>query len=95
VDPLQLLPKQYLLDIANQLMASGRHAESASAYERFLVHYPSYEYVEQVELILGILYARYLSNPELAIKHLEIAKQRLIDQGQLKMCETELGRLKS
>jgi membrane associated rhomboid family serine protease len=94
VDPLQLLPKQYLLDIANQLMASGKHAESASAYERFLVHYSNYEYKEQVELILGILYARYLANPELAIKHLELAKQGILDQGQLKMCEAELARLK-
>jgi membrane associated rhomboid family serine protease len=95
IDSLQVLPKQYLLDIANQLMASGRHAESASAYERFLVHYPNYEYIEQVELILGILYARYLSNPDLAIKHLEAAKMGMLDQGQMKMCETELARLKS
>jgi membrane associated rhomboid family serine protease len=95
IDPLQILPKQYLLDIANQLMASGKHAESAAAYERFLVHYSTYEYIEQVELILGILYARYLSNPELAIKHLETAKKGIHDQGQLKMCETELQRLKS
>jgi membrane associated rhomboid family serine protease len=95
IDPLQILPKQYLLDIANQLMASGKHAESAAAYERFLVHYSTYQYIEQVELILGILYARYLSNPELAVKHLEIAKKGIHDQGQLKMCETELQRLKS
>jgi membrane associated rhomboid family serine protease len=94
IDSLQVLPRQYLLDIANQLMASGRHAESASAYERFLVHYANYEYKEQVELILGILYARYLSNPELAIKHLETAKVGMLDQGQLKMCEAELARLK-
>jgi membrane associated rhomboid family serine protease len=94
VDPHQILPKQYLLDIANQLMASGRHAESAAAYENFLVHYPTYEYVEQVELILGILYARYLSDPQRATKHLEAAKQGLLDQGQLKMCEAELLRLK-
>jgi len=95
LDPSQVLPKQYLLDIANQLMASGRHVESAAAYENFLVHYPSYEYVEQVELILGILYARYLSDPEKAIKHLETARQGILDQGQLKMCEAELQRLKS
>jgi membrane associated rhomboid family serine protease len=95
IDPLQILPKQYLLDIANQLMASGKHAESAAAYECFLVHYSAYEYIEQVELILGILYARYLSNPELAIKHLETAKKGMLDPGQLKMCEAELQRLKS
>ncbi|HSV27512.1 MAG TPA: rhomboid family intramembrane serine protease [Sedimentisphaerales bacterium] len=95
VDPRQILPRQYLLDIANQLMASGRHPESAKAYEDFLVHYPGYEYIEQVELILGILCARYLSDPDRAIKHLEAAKQGLLDPGQIKMCEAELQRLKS
>jgi len=95
IDPNQILPRQYLLDIANQLMASGRHPESAAAYENFLVHYPTYEYVEQVQLILGILYARYLSDPQRATKYLETARQGLTDPGQLKMCEAELQRLKS
>ena len=93
-DSRQILPKQQLLDIANQLAGDNKHAESAQAYEQFLTHYSNYEYAEQVELMLGILYCRYLNQPQLAIKNLEAAAQKLTDPGQLKMCQDELARLK-
>jgi membrane associated rhomboid family serine protease len=95
LDDQQILPRQQLLDIANQLAGENNHAESARAYERFLTHYGSYEYAEQVELMLGILYSRYLHRTEPAIKHLEAAVQKLTDPGQLKMCRDELGRLQT
>ena len=95
LDDQQILPRQQLLDIANQLAGENNHAESARAYERFLTHYASYEYAEQVELMLGIQYSRYLNRTELAIKHLEAAVQKLTDPGQLKMCRDELGRLQT
>jgi len=93
LDSEQVLPRQYLLDIANQLAGENKHAESAQAYEKFLTHYSNYEYVEQVELMLGILYSRYLHKPELAIKHLQTAAQKLSDPGQVKMCNDELAKL--
>jgi hypothetical protein len=93
LDSEQILPRQHLLDIANQLASDKRAAESAHAYEQFLTHYGNYEYVEQVELMLGILYCRYLNQPEQAIKHLEAAAKKLTDPGQLKMCQDELARL--
>ena len=93
LDSEQLLPRQHLLDIANQLASESKHAESAQAYEKFLTHYSNYEYVEQVELMVGILYSRYLHKAELAIKHLQAAAQKLSDRGQLKMCNDELARL--
>lgn len=93
-DSEQILPRQQLLDIANQLAGDKKPAESAQAYEQFLTHYSNYEYAEQVELMLGILYSRYLNQPNLAIKHLEIAAQKLSDPGQLKMCQNELAQLK-
>ena len=95
LDDQQILPRQQLLDIANQLAGENNHAESARAYERFLTHYGGYEYAEQVELMLGILYSRYLNRTEPAIKHLEAAVQKLTDPGQLKMCRDELGRLQT
>ncbi len=95
LDDQQILPRQQLLDIANQLAGENNHAESARAYERFLTHYGSYEYAEQVELMLGILYSRYLHRTEPAIKHLEAAVQKLTDPGQLKMCRDELARLQT
>jgi membrane associated rhomboid family serine protease len=95
LDSDQLLPRQYLLDIANQLASESKHAESAQAYEKFLTHYNNYEYIEQVELMVGILYSRYLHKPKLAIKHLQAAAQKLSDSGQLKMCNDELAKLRS
>jgi len=93
LDSEQLLPRQQLLDIANQLAGDSRHAESAQAYEQFLAHYANYEYTEQIELMLGILYSRYLEKPEAAVKHLGAAADKLTDPGQLKMCRDELAGL--
>lgn len=92
-DNEQVLPRQQLLDIANQLAGESRYTEAAQAYEQFLSHYKNYEYIEQVELMLGLIYARYLNQPEEAIKHLQIAEKKLHDPGQLKMCQAELARL--
>jgi len=94
LDDRQILPRQHLLDIANQLASESRHAEAARAYEQFLANYGNYEYADQVELMLGILYARYLHEPVKAIKHLEAACEKLVDPSQLKMCREELARLK-
>jgi hypothetical protein len=94
VDEAQVPPRQYLLDIANQLASEDRHEESARAYEKFLAHYGSYEHTKQVELMLGILYSRYLEKRGLAIKHLEAASDKLTDPGQVKMCRDELAKLR-
>jgi membrane associated rhomboid family serine protease len=93
LDSEQLLPRQYLLDIANQLASENKHTQAAQAYEQFLTHYSKYEYVEQVELMLGLLYSRYLENRELAAKHLQAAAKKLSDPGQIKMCNDELAKL--
>lgn len=93
VDSEQLLPRQYLLDIANQLASASRPAEAAWAYEQFLTHYGSYQHAEQVELMLGILYARYLNKPEEAVRHLRRAAERLSDPSQIQLCQEELARL--
>lgn len=94
LDSEQYLPRQYQLDISNQLMSMGAWSESARAYEVFLAHYSSYEHVEQVRLMLGVLYSRYLDKPENAITQLQAAKERLTDPGQIKMCSEELEKLK-
>jgi len=93
LDNKQILPRQQLLDIANQLASENKSAESAQAYEQFLANYPNYEYANQVELMLGILYCRYLNQPDLAIKHLNSAAKKLSDPSQLKMCQDELSKL--
>jgi len=90
-----VLAQQHQLDVANQLMSMGRWEESAAAYEKFLSHYKSYEYAEQVQLMLGILYSRYLGAPAKAIGYLKAAREKLTDSGQIKMCEAELAKLES
>lgn len=93
IDSSQVPPRQYLLDIANQLASENKHVDSARAYEVFLTNYANYEYIEQVQLMAGIIYSRYLHQPEMAIKRLQAACGKLTDPGQLKMCEDELKKL--
>jgi tetratricopeptide (TPR) repeat protein len=95
IDSEQLLPRQQLLDIANHLASENKHTQAAQAYEKFLAHYHNYEYVEQVELMLGLLYSRYLNQAAPAIRHLTAAAKKLSDHGQLKMCQDELARLQN
>jgi len=91
----QPLPRQALLDIANQFMSAGNWNQAASAYERFMSYYGGYEYAEQVMLMLGIIYARYLSDSQKALEYLKKAVNRLTDPSQKKMCEDEIRRLES
>jgi hypothetical protein len=93
VDCEQVLSRQYLLDIGNQLASARRSSQAAYAYEQFLTHYGTYEHAEQVELMLGILYSRYLHRPQEATRHLQRAAERLTDEAQMKMCREELARL--
>jgi hypothetical protein len=93
IDSEQVLARQQLLDIANQLASTRQSQAAARAYEQFLDHYGSYEYIEQVMLMLGLIYARYLNEAEKAIQCLRKAEQRLTDSQQLRMCREELARL--
>ncbi len=95
LDSGQLLPRQYLLDIANQLASDHCPSEAAWAYEQFLTHYGTSEHAEQVELMLGILYSRYLDKAEEAVKHLQRAAERLSDPSQVKLCQEELAHLRA
>ena len=95
LDPNQLLARQYLLDIANELAGKAKRDEAADAYEKFLAHYANYEYVEQVELMLGLIYSRYLDKPDLALKHLKVAEPKLADPAQLQLCRDELDKLQN
>ena len=93
LDESQVLARQNLLDVANQLMTMGQYEESAEAYEKFLKHYKGYQHAEQVQLMLGVLYSRYLKKDSQALKCLAAARGKLSDPGQLEMCEDEIRRL--
>lgn len=89
----EVIARQSLLDVANQLMAMGKWQESAAAYQKFLNHYGGYEYAEQVELMLGLLYSRYLNDREKALKYLKSCSGKLRDAGQKKMCNEEINKM--
>jgi hypothetical protein len=93
IDESQVLPRQLQLDLANQLMAESQWAQSAHAYEGFLAHYADYEFAEQVHLMLGLVYGRYLNRPQEALEQLRQAEARLSDPGQKNLCRQEIERL--
>lgn len=92
-DTGQLLPRQAMLDISNQLMSAGRWTDAAKAYEKFLSCYSGTERCEQVLLMLGIIYARYLSDKQKALDYLKKAYDKLTDPSQKKLCNDEIKRL--
>ncbi len=92
--PDEVLPEKYQLDIANQMMADGDYSHSAQAYEKFIQKYPKSEQVDQVKLLLGVIYSRYTSNPRRAKELLEEIKDKLKDPKQRQLCLSELEKLK-
>lgn len=69
-DPNQVLPRRHMLAIANHLMTVGQYAQAAAAYEKFLKQFPTDLEAQQIRLVLGILYAKYLQQYEPAQRHL-------------------------
>ncbi|MCF7957271.1 MAG: rhomboid family intramembrane serine protease [Phycisphaerae bacterium] len=94
LDNNQILPQQNQLDIANKLMQTAQYEHAAKAYEDFLQHYTRYPFTEQVDLMLGLIYARYLHQNDKAVVCLEKALNKLNDPGQKQMCQDELDRIK-
>ncbi|MEM6750601.1 MAG: rhomboid family intramembrane serine protease [Planctomycetota bacterium] len=61
--PDQALPQDQQLEIANALMATGAYDHAAAAYALLLRQYPAYPQRHQVQLILGLIFGRYLREP--------------------------------
>jgi membrane associated rhomboid family serine protease len=93
LDPEQVLSRQAQLDIANQLASQQLYPDAAEAYELFLRHYKNFEQIEQVELMLGLIYARYLSRYDRAKEYLIRAMARLHGERELTLARTELQRI--
>ena len=95
IDPAATLPPQEQLDIGNQLMADGHYAEAAGAYEDYLRLYPTSAagQQDQVTLILGLIYARYLPQAERAKELFRNLLPRLHNPREKQMAEAELQRL--
>ena len=93
VDAEQVLARQAQLDIASQLASQQLYPQAAEAYELFLRHYKNFEQVEQVELMLGLIYARYLEKYDRAKEYLLRAMARLHGDKELKLARDELNRI--
>ena len=96
IDSQQVLARQTQLDVANELYSRGDHAPAAAAYEAYLRQYArNAEAVEQIQLILGLLYARYLSKPERARELLTKALEKLHGEREVAIAREELANLSS
>jgi membrane associated rhomboid family serine protease len=93
IDPEQVLARQAQLDVANQLSSQQLYPQAADAYELFLRHYKGYEQIEQVELMLGLIYARYLEKYDRAKEYLIRAMARLTGDRELRLAREELKRI--
>ncbi|HEX3357474.1 MAG TPA: rhomboid family intramembrane serine protease [Tepidisphaeraceae bacterium] len=93
IDPNQVMSRQTQLDIANQLFADGLHPAAADAYELFLRTYPKAEQIENVQLILAIVYARYLNRYDRAKELLTSALTKLHAERDIELAKSELARI--
>jgi tetratricopeptide (TPR) repeat protein len=79
LDPQQCLSEFAQLDVARQLYQSGRFADAAAAFQRFIDCYPMSREADNARLFLGILYARDLNDPGNAERVLREAVEKLRD----------------
>lgn len=75
--PGQVLSQRAQADVANQLMRDASYPDAAEAYRLLLATYPSHPEKAHYQLMLGLVYARYLGRPADAKPLLEQAAERL------------------
>jgi outer membrane protein assembly factor BamD (BamD/ComL family) len=61
--------------------------QAAAAYERYVQTYPTAADVDQVRLLLGILFARDLGQLDRARQYLTQAMERLTDSRRRQQCQ--------
>jgi len=91
--PDQVLSRDVQLDLANHAMGQQRHGTAAKAYERFIAAYPKDDQADEVHLLLGLIYAKYLGQPAKARPNLEKAIATLDDPQRSRMAADLLASL--
>ncbi len=89
-----LLPMNQQLDVANYLMSARQYPQASDAYERFLNHYGSYEYLGDIRLMLGLIYGRYLHQDKKAEAHLNQAIPDLRESSKVELARNELAEVR-
>jgi membrane associated rhomboid family serine protease len=92
LNPGLTLNQQNQLDLANTLMSDSQWDWAAKAYENYLAQYGQNN-AEQVQLMLGLLYTRYIYKPDRAEELLGQALKKLSQPSQIRMCEDLLTEL--
>jgi membrane associated rhomboid family serine protease len=92
LNPGLTMPQQNQLDLANTLMSDSQWDWAAKAYENYLTQYGQ-NGGEQVQLMLGLLYTRYIHEPVRAEELLRQALEKLTQPSQIRMCEDLLKEL--
>lgn len=92
IDPNQVLSRQSQLDVANQLFSQQIYPAAADAYELFLHQYPKYDQLEQIQLMLGVIYSRYVPRPDKAKTYLSAAMERLTNPRDAELARSELDK---
>jgi len=92
-DANQVLPRQAQADIAHYLASEQKYAEAADAYEHMIRFYPTFDRLDQIYLMLGIISSRYLNRPEKAKEYLRKAIAGLHFSGEVTMAKEELAHL--
>lgn len=83
----QCLPLQQQLDMARLLYSQNKFPQAAGAFEKYLKHYPKARENDEARLLVGIIYARDLSQYEAAEGHLKLALQSLADDKRRQQCQ--------
>ena len=93
LDAGQVFGRQQQIDLGNHLMSQGRHELAARAYELFLNTYKTDGQREQIELILGLAYVRYLDRRQRGRELLDAALRRLKDGDQINLAKQVLAEI--
>jgi tetratricopeptide (TPR) repeat protein len=93
LDANQVLSRNAQLDVANYLASQQHYPAAAQAYEQFQRFYPNYDQIEQVHLMLGVIYARYLNQAQRAREYLLRALARLHFERDVELARSELTHL--
>ncbi len=95
LSPDQCLPRQQQLDIARLLYSQNKPPQAAAAFEEYLKHYPKGKENDEARLLVGIIYARDLSQYQAAEGHLKLALESLTDANRREQCRQWLDQVTS
>ena len=95
LDGDQVLSQQIQVELANHVAGAGRHELAARMYELYLNTYKSTAQREQIELMLALLYVRYLKRGQRARELLTTAIPKLSNPDEKAFAQQLLEQLDS